>query len=139
MQQLLKPFLSTKAVSSTAGSLGLLVLRISFALLMMTHGFAKMSNFSTMSASFDPIGLGGGLSLSLVIFAEVFCSIGLLVGLLTRAVMIPLIINMLVAVLVAHGGDPLAAKEMGLLYLAVYVTVLFTGPGKYSVDKYIWK
>lgn len=139
MQQLLKSFLSTRAVSSSAGSFGLLVLRVGFALLMITHGFSKMSNFSTMSASFDPIGLGGGLSLSLVVFAEVFCSIGLLVGLLTRAAMIPLIINMLVAVFVAHGGDPLAAKEMALLYLVVYVTILFTGPGKYSVDRYIWK
>ena len=139
MQQLLKSFLSTRAVSSTSGSFGLLILRIGFALLMMTHGFAKMSNFTTMSATFDPIGLGGGFSLSLVIFAEVFCSIGLLVGLLTRAATIPLIINMLVAVLVAHGGDPLAAKEMGLLYLIVYVAILFTGPGKFSVDRYIWK
>lgn len=139
MQQLLRTFLSTKSVSSTAGSFGLLILRVSFALLMLTHGFGKMSNFSAMSANFDPIGLGGGFSLSLVVFAEVFCSIGLLVGLLTRAAMIPLIINMLVAVFVAHGGDPLAAKEMALLYLAVYVVVLFTGPGKYSIDKLIWK
>ena len=136
---MLRTFLSTKTVSSTSGSFGLLILRIGFALLMMTHGFAKMSNFSVMSATFDPIGIGGGFSLSLVIFAEVFCSIGLLIGLLTRAAMIPLIINMLVAIFVAHGGDPLAKKEMALLYLAVYSTVLFTGPGRYSVDRLIWK
>lgn len=136
---MLRTFFSTKTVSSTSGSIGLLVLRVGVALLMMTHGFAKMSNFSAMSASFDPIGLGGTLSLGLVVFAEVFCSIALLVGLFTRAAMIPLIINMLVAALVAHSGDPLAAKEMALLYLIAYVTVLFTGPGKYSVDKYIWK
>ncbi|MDR0660615.1 MAG: hypothetical protein LBG19_07415 [Prevotellaceae bacterium] len=55
----MKSFLSTMAVFSTAGSFGLLIIRIGFALLMMTRGFAKMSNFSSMSATFDPIGLGG--------------------------------------------------------------------------------
>ncbi|MDR0660616.1 MAG: hypothetical protein LBG19_07420 [Prevotellaceae bacterium] len=53
--------------------------------------------------------------------------------------MIPLIINMSVAAPVARGGDPLAAKETVLPYLVAYVTALFTGPGKYSVDRYIWK
>lgn len=136
---MLREFFSTKRVTSTAGSFGLLVLRIGFALLMLTHGIAKMSNFSEMSATFNPIGIGGGLSLSLVVFAEVFCSFALLIGLLTRAAAATLIINMLVAVLVAHAGDPLAAKEMALLYLIAYCTLLFTGPGKFSVDKYIWK
>ncbi len=135
---MLRTFLSTKAVSSTSGSIGLLILRVGVALLMMTHGFAKLSNFSAMSAMFDPIGLGGAFSLSLVIFAEVLCSIALLVGLFTRAAMIPLIINFLVAVFVAHGSDPLAVKEPAIFYLVTYIAILFTGPGKYSIDWYIW-
>lgn len=136
---MLRTFLSTKAVSSTAGSTGLLILRIGLALLMMTHGFAKLANFSAMSAAFNPIGLGGSLSLCLVIFAEVFCSAALLVGLLTRVAIIPLIINFLVVVFVAHKADPLAVKELAILYLVAYVAILFTGPGKYSVDRYLWK
>lgn len=136
---MLRTFFSTRAVSSTSGSLGLLILRIGFAVLMLTHGIPKLSNFSTMSAGFDPIGLGGTFSLSLVVFAEVFCSIGILVGLLTRAAAIPLIINMLVAVLVIHSNDPLATKELALLYLLAFTTILFAGPGKYSIDRYLWK
>lgn len=139
MNQLLKTFMSTRAVATMSGSTGLLILRVGVALLMMTHGFGKMSNFSTMSAVFDPIGLGGKLSLSLVIFAEFFCSIALLLGLLTRLAVIPLIINMLVVVFVAHGSDPLAVKELAVMYLVIYVTILFTGPGKYSMDRYIWR
>ena len=139
MLQTMRSFFSTNTVSSTYGSMGLLVLRVAVALLMLTHGIAKMSNFSAMSVNFDPIGIGGGLSLSLVVFAEVFCSIGLLLGLLTRAAALALVINMLVAVLVAHSGDPLATKELGLMYLACYCVLLLTGPGKYSLDKLIWK
>ncbi len=136
---MLRTFLSTKTVSSTSGSLGLLILRVGVAVLMMTHGFAKLSNFSAMSAAFDPIGMGGTFSLCLVIFAEVFCAAGLLVGLLTRAAMIPLIINFLVIIFVAHSGDPIGKIELPIIYLTAFVAFLFTGPGKFSIDRFIWK
>lgn len=136
---MIRTLLSTKATTSSAGSFGLLILRLSVGLLMFTHGMPKLLEFSIRSETFDPIGLGGTFSLILVVFAEVFCSAGIILGLLTRLAAIPLVINMLVAVFVAHGGDPIAAKELGLLYLTAYTVILFTGPGKYSVDKYLWK
>ena len=82
----------------------------------------------------DPIGIGAGLSFHLVLFAEFVCAILLMLGLATRLALIPLIIAMLVAAFVAHADDPFGKKEMALLYLVVFITLLITGPGKYSID-----
>jgi putative oxidoreductase len=45
---------------------------------------------------------------------------------------------MLVAGLMVHGIDPFAAKELSLLYGVVYFMLIFTGPGKYSIDQLIF-
>jgi len=135
---LLRKFLSTKGVSSSSASFALLLLRVSICAMMLVHGMKKLSNFSSISQNFDPIGLGGTFSLSLVIFAEVFCSVGLILGLFTRLAAIPLVVAMCVAVFITHAGDAFAAKELALLYLTFFTAILITGPGKYSVDKALW-
>ncbi len=113
----------------------LLFLRISFGLMMMVHGWQKLSKFSQLSEVFpDPFGMGSTLSLSAAIFAELGCSALLILGLGTRFALIPLVITMLVAIFVAHGADPWSKKELAVAYLAVYATLLASGPGRYSAD-----
>lgn len=121
-------------------NLTLLILRVSAGLMMATHGWAKLSDFSTKLQTFsDPIGLGPAVSLQLVIFAEFLCAIFLAIGFLTRLSLIPLIIVMLVAAFVAHGEDPLSAQEKSLLFLTIFISLFLLGPGKWSVDGYITK
>ena len=79
------------------------------------------------------MGLGGEISLALTVFAEFFCSLLLVLGIGTRLFLIPLIIVAMVIVFVVHGADPLGDKEHGLLFLAPYITLMLTGPGKYSL------
>ena len=46
-----------------------------FGLLMLTHGYDKVIHFSEKASNFfDLFGLGGEITLGLVIFSEVFCS-----------------------------------------------------------------
>lgn len=110
--------------------------RVSIGLLMIcSHGFSKLFNYSTLSANFpDPLGVGNKVSLCLVIFAEFFCSILLIIGLKTRIASIPLIITMLVAIFIVHAVDPWQKQEMGTLYLVIYLSLLIFGSGRYSVD-----
>lgn len=62
-------------------SLGLLILRVLVGITMLTHGVAKLTSFSELSATFsDPIGLGSTLSLILIIGAEIGCSLFVIVG-----------------------------------------------------------
>lgn len=116
----------------------LLLLRLLFGILLMAHGIAKWSEFSSLSAVFpDPLGLGGRVSLSLSIFAELFCAAGFVVGAFYRLALIPMIFNMCVAFFVVHGGDPFSARELALIYLAVFTLLFFTGPGTFALDRLI--
>ena len=114
----------------------LLILRVSVAALMITHGLPKLTKLlAGGEIKFgDPIYLGPVFSFVLVVFAEFFCSIFIGIGLGTRLASIPLAITMAVAVFIVHASDPIGGKEKALLYLTIYLTLMVVGSGKYSVD-----
>lgn len=119
----------------TVTSVGLLLLRVGIGCLMLVHGIAKIQAFSQMAETFpDPIGVGSKMSLIMAIGAEVGCSLLLIVGAATRLAAIPLAITMLVAWFLVHGEDPWKMKELAATFLLVYVSLLLTGPGRFSVD-----
>jgi len=117
--------------------IGLLFLRIGISSLMLFgHGFEKLVNFSDKASSFaDPFGFGPAFSLALAVFAEFFCSVAVMFGFFTRYAVIPLIITMLVAIFIIHLDDPWKKQEFATLYLIPYITLAFSGGGRYSVDR----
>ena len=116
--------------------LGLLVLRIGAPLLLFIgHGWPKLATFGERLNSFaDPIGLGAPVSFILVLVAEVLCAALVALGLFTRLAVIPPIIFFLVAAVIQHADDPWARKEFALIYLVPFLALLFTGPGRHSLD-----
>ena len=48
--------------------------------------------------------------------------------------LLPLLVTMAVAVFQVQWSNPLADKELPLLYLSVYVAIWLLGPGRVSVD-----
>ncbi len=136
MNHRLQQFISTKAWSY---DLGLLALRLACSL-MLLHGWSKFTDFSEGSKDWpDPFHVGATVSYALTVFAELFCSVFVVLGLFTRFALIPLIICLFVIVFEIHGGDPLEDREHGLLFLLAYLSLLFTGPGKFSLDSLIEK
>ena len=122
-------------MSSPTSSLGLLILRLGFSGLMITHGWAKLSAYSDLTDSFpDPLGVGSNLSLIMAIGAEFFAAIALGLGLFTRLSTLPLIATMAVAAFLVHQDDPFAKKELALLYLIAFGALLLTGGGSFSID-----
>ncbi|HEY0609882.1 MAG TPA: DoxX family protein [Chitinophaga sp.] len=118
----------------------LLLLRVVFGAMMLTHGWPKLMNFASLAHKFaDPLHVGKATSLGMTVFAEVFCSVFVILGLLTRLAAIPLVILMGVALFMIHGNDPIAEKEKAILYLAAFVVILFCGPGRVSFDSLIGK
>lgn len=137
-------------------SAGLLILRLGVAGYLATHGWGKLQmvlagQYEMMG---DPIGLGPTASLLLITFAEFVCSLLVIVGLATRFAAVPVVIGMAVAAFVAHGGDPWtagagyelftsgaaeswASKEPALIFLVVFLALVFTGAGRYSLDHLI--
>lgn len=103
----------TNTTQSKPIDIGLLILRIGISFPMFyLHGYPRFVNFNAINTEFaDPLNLGPAISLSLVIFAEFFCSLFLIIGLFTRWSCIPLIITMLVATLMINGGKGFIFQE----------------------------
>jgi putative oxidoreductase len=131
--------LSTR-YSDTAFSIALFLLRVAAGILMLKYGYDKLQHFSKYAEHFsDPFHIGTSLSLSLVIFAEFFCSILIIAGLFTRIATVPLIVDMAVALFYAHHGQVFGDGQKAALFLVIFITILFVGPGKFSLDKMIGK
>ena len=130
-------FLFNPGNHSQAVSIGLLLLRFAAGLSMLTHGYPKLLKLlaGPPYKFSDPIGMGITLSLVLVVFAEVICSLLVILGLGTRLATIPLIITTLVIVFVSKAGKAFNEFELPFLYLAIFTALAFTGAGRFSLDK----
>lgn len=134
-------------------SLGLLILRLGMGGYMLTHGMGKLRMLlDGQAASFgDPIGVGPTLSLVTTVLAEFLCSLLVMAGAGTRFAAALVVVVMGVAGLVVHGGDPWtsewaakqfmagtakswASKEPALLFAIGFLTLVFTGAGRFSLD-----
>jgi putative oxidoreductase len=95
--------------------------------------------------------LGSTVSLALVTTSEFLCALLIILGLATRLAAVPVVISMAVAAFVIHAGDPWTmgaaanaffsgasktwfSKEPALLYLIPFLSLVFTGAGKLSID-----
>lgn len=136
VKNLMRKLLSTNAYSY---DLGLLILRCICGL-MLLHGWSKFTDYSEGVKDFpDPFHLGMKVSYAFTVFAELFCTIFLVLGLFTRIALIPLLILMFVIVFIIHSGESLVDREHAILYLFAYLSLFFTGPGKYSLDQILQK
>jgi len=115
---------------------GLLAIRLLSGGMMLTHGLPKFDRlFGEGPVKFaDPFGLGPEISLGLVLFAEVGCSLLVMAGFKTRWATLPLLFTMLMAAFYAHGSDPFSDKELSLLFFTVFLSVLISGGGRLSAD-----
>lgn len=121
---------------------GLLLLRIGIGVMFIIHGFPKLAGGPKGWE-----GLGGSMKVIGVDFlpvfwgfmaatAETFGGFLLIVGLFYRPACMLLVFTMIIAAMVHFGkcdglGGASHAIEMGI----VFFSLIFIGPGKYSVDK----
>ena len=104
--------------------------------LLWQHGWPKIMHFSERMDDFaDPFGLGSAFSLILVLVAEVLCAALVALGLWTRIACIPVIIAMAVVVFMVKGDADFGEKELAVLYLIAFATILFTGSGRFAINR----
>lgn len=122
-------------IKNGSQDIGLLILRVGIGLMMIfPHGWGKMMGFSKNLDSFpDPLGIGSMMSFGGALFSEIICSLMLILGIKTRFFATPLLFTMLIAALVVHSNDPWMVKEKAALYGLVYLVLIISGGGKYSV------
>ena len=129
---------------------GLLLIRLMIGALMAFYGYEKLIHFNEMAASdfwsknISFLGMSGAVPLSLTIFAELFCSLLLILGLFSRFSLLVLGFCMAYIFLVVFPMQILSKGDNGFefnsafTYFIIYMGLLFTGVGKYSLDAKIF-
>jgi putative oxidoreductase len=125
--------------ASVANDISMTVLRVATGGGMAyLHGWGKVPPTEGFIGFVGKIGFpmpevfawGAGLS-------ELVCGILLALGFATRPAAAFIFITMMVAAFGAHGADPLAEKELALLYAAALLPFLVSGSGRYAIDRLI--
>jgi putative oxidoreductase len=121
--------------------LGLLLLRVGTGTaLLLGHGWGKFLRLIEGNLAFaDPLGIGAAPTFLFAVFAEFLCALAIVLGLRTRWAAIAPLITMLVAALLHHAGDPFGDREKAVLYAVAFAALLFTGGGRYAVDRWLSK
>lgn len=121
--------------------LGLLVLRVGIGIVFIFHGYPKLmggvetwtqigSAMSMIGINFTPAFWG-----FMAAFAEAVGGVLIIFGLMHRPIALMLVFTMIVALLMhVTAGDPFGIYSNALKALIVFVALLITGPGKYSID-----
>jgi len=123
---------------------GLLALRVAGVLpILLKHGLEKVFTFSAMAAHFpDPLHIGAVPSLLFAMLSDSICTVLLIAGLATRWAALICLINLSVAWTFVHHsqffGRGADHGELVVVYMAIMLTLLLAGAGKYSVDARIF-
>lgn len=131
---------------STNNSFSSLALRLSAGVIFVAHGAQKLfgsfggNGLEATGQWMASIGLEPGYLMALAAgSAEFFGGIALLIGLLTRPAAVVLAITMLVAIVTVHLSNGLflsnGGYEFGLALLGISVALVFSGGGKFSLDR----
>ncbi len=117
-------------------SASLLFMRVVIGLFFVfTHGYGKFQMLLSGEIMFPGVlGLSPAVSLTLATVAEFLAAILLIFGFATRFSSFLLMVTMLVAGLIFHYSDPFSAKELALVYAAIFAVFTYLGAGKYSID-----
>jgi putative oxidoreductase len=127
-------------MTSKLNDLGLLIMRMSFGLIMLAaHGYPKLIKLLSGDEIkfFDPFGIGSTFSFILAVGAEFIGAALLTLGIFTRFSSLSLAITMFVAAFIYHADDPFKVQEKAILFFAAYIILFITGPGKYSLQKFL--
>ena len=129
-----------RSPSPSQVSFGLAVLRIATGLVFLDHGYQKMFKMGIggVTGFFGQIGVPlPSVMATLITVLEVFGAVAIIVGFLTRPLALAFALDMLGAIFLVQLKNGFSKFELEFLLLGAAVALLFTGPGRYSIDAII--
>ena len=135
-------------ITQTNAGWDALALRVPVGIIFAAHGAQKLFGWfggyglEGTGAWMDSIGLSPGVLMAFLAgAAEFFGGLALILGLLTRPAAAALAFAMLIAIFSVHFENGLFMSnngyEFGLALLAASVSLLFSGAGKNSLDRWL--
>ena len=120
---------------------GPLILRIVLGALFITNGWPKLINPSQTQGYFNLIGLPAELAL-LIGLLEVVGGSFLILGLLTRITGLLFAVEMISAFIIVNTsnvvilpeGYELGLLSIPILFMAISISLMMTGPGRFSIE-----
>lgn len=114
-------------------------LRIIAGIGFVIHGLPKLLDIAATQNSFSNMGLPPELAI-IIGLLEVIGGLAILLGILTRIAAGLLAIDMIGAILqVKLSKGFIGGYELELLYLAIMISLMITGPGNFSIEKNMLK
>ena len=131
-----------KLASILSEDIGKLILRVSISILMLFHGFSKLSHgIDNIASGLAKSGLPEFLAYGVYI-GEIVVPILLIFGLFTRLAALGMAITMSFAIYIVFSDKLFMINDHGapviespLLYLILAIVIFFIGAGKYSLDE----
>jgi putative oxidoreductase len=125
-------------------SLALLIGRLAVGVLFVGTGWGKVHDIPKVIGFFIELKIPlPGLNAVVVSWSELLCGSALILGLCTRLATVPLIVSMVVAILTARLGDIHGLGSLAqvdeVTYLALLLVIAFVGPGKISLDGWLFR
>lgn len=135
-------------ITQTNAGWDALILRVPVGIIFAAHGAQKLFGWfggyglQGTGAWMDSIGLSPGVLMAFLAGAvEFFGGLALILGLITRPAAAALAFAMLIAIFSVHFENGLFMSnngyEFGLALLAASVSLLFSGAGKISLDRWL--
>lgn len=127
--------------SRTLMTFGPLIVRFVLGTFFIVNGWPKLINLEQTQGYFNMMGLPGEMAL-LIGLLEVIGGLFLIIGLLTRIVSLLFAIEMISAfiivniskVIILPEGYELGLLSISILFMAISISLLLTGPGKFSIE-----
>lgn len=119
----------------------MLFFRIAVSLeIILVHGFKKLGiGVATAEKVPNPLHLPETFNYAFAVAANIFFPFLVLLGLCTRLATLPTLAVTLTGYFVLHWNDAALVRDTPFIYSVIFLFILALGPGKYSVDNYIFK
>jgi len=133
-------------LTSSAPNVALLILRIGIGLMFMIHGIPKLtggvSTWEFLGSQMSVLGIGFGLTFwgFMAAISESLGGLLLIIGLFTRPAAILMLFTMFIAAMMHFSnGDGFKGASHAMELGIVFISVIISGAGKYSLDQLVFK